>query len=108
VCRVSRERTSVRSIASPRSATRHGGVRVGFLALAFAAVLPVSAHAQTYYVDNQSPNASPAGPGTEANPYSTIASALAARKGPGITVVVKPGLYREDVAIPASGVEGNP
>ncbi|HKQ56861.1 MAG TPA: right-handed parallel beta-helix repeat-containing protein [Candidatus Eisenbacteria bacterium] len=98
----------MRSTAPPHSAARRGGVRVGFLALVLAAVLSVDAHAQTYYVDNQSPNASPTGPGTEANPYSTIASALAARKGPGITVVVKPGLYREDVAIPASGVDGNP
>jgi parallel beta-helix repeat protein len=77
------------------------------LAIVFA-VLSADAYAQTYYVDNQSPNASTAGPGTEDQPYSTIASAVAARKGPGITVVVKPGLYREDVAIPASGAAGSP
>ena len=71
--------------------------------------MPVSTtEAATYLVDNQSPNGSPTGPGTEAQPYSSIAAAVAARKGPGVTIVVRPGLYREQITVPASGAEGAP
>ena len=101
----------MRSIRTIEPATR-GRVRVGVLAGALSLVLAVwlsaTTMAATYYVDNQSPNASPAGPGTEAWPYSTISSAVAARKGPGVTILVKPGVYREEISIPASGAQGDP
>ncbi len=81
-------------------------------ALLLAAVALVAsgarASAQTYYVDNQSPAASDTGPGTELEPYRTILGAVTARKGPGITIVVKPGTYREQVSVPASGAAGQP
>ncbi len=78
------------------------------LALACASLSAEPASAATYYVDANSPTCSSAGPGTPANPYCTITAAVAARKGPGITIVVKPGTYREQVSIPASGAAGNP
>jgi parallel beta-helix repeat protein len=58
---------------------------------------------QVYVVDNQHPAASPAGPGTAAQPYSTIMSALLAHPDSGTQVVVRPGVYRERVTFPASG-----
>jgi parallel beta-helix repeat protein len=64
--------------------------------------------AQTFYVDNQSLAASDANPGTELQPYLTILAAVTANKGPGITIVVKPGVYREQISVPASGAAGLP
>jgi hypothetical protein len=48
------------------------------------------------------------GPGTEAQPYCSIGAAMAAHKGPGITIVVKPGVYREQLTVGASGAAGSP
>ena len=70
--------------------------------------LATAAQAGTWYVDNTSPGASTSGPGTEAQPYSTIGSALSARAAAGTTLLVKPGVYREQVTIPASGSNGLP
>src|SRR5262249_22250589 len=67
-----------------------------------------AARAQTFFVDARNGACSSAGPGTEAQPYCTISAALAAHKGPGITIVVKPGVYREQVTVPASGAAGLP
>jgi parallel beta-helix repeat protein len=74
-----------------------------FLALA----APAMAHAATYYVDNGSGSCSPSGPGTEAQPYCTISAAVAAHNGPGVTILVKPGLYREQVNVNASGTSSS-
>ncbi len=68
----------------------------------------VSAGAATYYVDNQSANCSNVGAGTEAQPYCTISAAVAVHNGPGTTIIVKPGVYREQVTVPASGAAGLP
>jgi hypothetical protein len=78
------------------------------LAVALALGRAGSAGAATYYVDNQSPAASSTGPGTEAQPYSTITAAIAAHRGAGITILVKPGIYREQVQITASGTSDAP
>jgi pectin methylesterase-like acyl-CoA thioesterase len=78
---------------------------VTFMVLALALGLVATACAATYYVDNQHWAASPTGPGTEAQPYSTISSAVAAHKGPGVTILVKPGTYRETVTIPLPGAD---
>ena len=67
-----------------------------------------TSHAATYYVDNSSPSCSDTGPGTESQPYCTIGAAAAAHKGAGITILVKPGVYREQVTVPASGAPGDP
>jgi parallel beta-helix repeat protein len=77
------------------------------LALALGAALTSTTHAQTYYVDNQSGTCSDAGPGTESAPYCTINAAMAAHRGPGITILVKPGIYREQVTISAAGASAS-
>ncbi len=84
---------------------------VVFAALAIAALLimPSAIHAQTtVYVDNQSATCSPTGPGTELSPFCSITAAAAAFKGAGITIIVKPGIYREQVTVPAAGASGSP
>ena len=86
--------------------------RVSFsVALASIALLASSLTAfaaGTFYVDNSSGSCSDSGPGTEAQPYCTISAAIAANKGPGTTILVKPGTYREMVTLNASGAAGNP
>jgi parallel beta-helix repeat protein len=62
----------------------------------------------TYYVDRSSANCSNSGAGTEAQPYCTITAALNAVGVGGNTILVKPGVYREQVSIPASGASGSP
>jgi parallel beta-helix repeat protein len=69
---------------------------------------PAAASAQVYYVDQASASCSAAGPGTEAQPYCTITSALLAHGGPGVTIRVKPGTYREQVTVNVSGASGSP
>src|SRR4029079_6902892 len=91
-------------IVSP--ATRGRAIRAAFCLAVFVA--PASASAQIYYVDQASASCSPTGPGTEAQPYCTITSALNAHNGPGITIRVKPGTYREQVTVLASGASGSP
>jgi len=86
---------------------RHAGVVTPALLLLLG-ILPVSAVAQTYYVDAQCPTCSASGPGTEAEPYCTIMGAVSAHQGPGVVVVVKPGLYRELVTVSASGTSTSP
>jgi parallel beta-helix repeat protein len=76
--------------------------------VALVAMLGSAAHAQTYYVDALSSTCNNAGAGTEAQPYCTIGAAMAAHKGAGITIIVKPGVYREQVTVPASGISGSP
>lgn len=83
-------------------------VVVAALALALNAFAAVSAGAATYYVDNQSGTCSNTGAGTELQPYCTISAAVAAHNGAGTTIIVKPGIYREQVTIPASGASGMP
>lgn len=78
-------------------------VRTGAASLALAVGLAGVASSATFYVDNQSATCSNAGLGTEAQPYCTIGAALAAHQGPDVTIIVKPGIYREQVTVPASG-----
>jgi parallel beta-helix repeat protein len=61
-----------------------------------------------YYVDNQSLSASDSNPGTEALPYRTIMGAANSHSGPNTTILVKPGVYRETVTVPASGSASGP
>ncbi len=72
-----------------------------------ALAAPVHA-AGTYYVDAASSNCSSRAAGTQANPYCTIQAALNARAGAGTTILVKPGIYREQVTVSASGASGSP
>ena len=94
-------------------AVRRAGVHIPMLRTAASLVLmscitaPAWA-AGTFYVDRNNPNASDTGPGTEAIPYKTIQAACNARGGPGTTINVKTGTYREQVTIDDSGTAGNP
>ena len=64
---------------------------------------PPARASEIYYVDNSSASCSVNGPGTSDVPYCSISAAVAAHHGPGITILVRPGVYRETVRIPASG-----
>ena len=87
---------------------KHAVASFTLLTAVMLACLTTPSSAQTtIFVDNQSGTCSPAGPGTELSPYCTISAAAAAWKGPGITIVVKPGTYREQVTIPAGGIAGS-
>lgn len=100
------EFTSLCNAAGRRN--HRAGALASVFILALATMPARAANAETYYVDNQSPNGSLAGPGTEGQPYSTITAAVAARRGPGVTIVVKPGIYREQITIPESGTQEAP
>ena len=78
------------------------------LFLLAAAFVPAVALPATYYVDNQNPAASDAGPGTLSTPYRTISAAVTQHGGPGNTILVMPGTYREQVTVGASGASGSP
>src|SRR5207247_8117620 len=97
---------------SPNRGRRHSSPLGGcgfLLALVTAFGWPTVCLASgTFYVDGSSPSCSATGPGTEAQPYCTISAAVTARGGPGTTILVKPGTYREDVGIRTSGAAGSP
>ncbi len=64
--------------------------------------------AGTFYVDRANSSCSDSGPGTSTAPYCTISAALAARASSGTTINVRPGTYREQVTVSASGASGSP
>lgn len=80
-----------------------GGLGAMLLVLAATA-----ASAQTFYVDPSVATCSATAAGTEADPYCSITQAMAAHKGAGVTIIVKPGTYREQVSVGASGASGSP
>ncbi|HXS81394.1 MAG TPA: right-handed parallel beta-helix repeat-containing protein [Methylomirabilota bacterium] len=98
---------SSHALVALRGRLRHA-VRAVAPSAALLAVLGSAAHAQTFYVDALSGSCSNSGAGTEAQPYCTITAAVTAHKGAGITIMVKPGIYREQVTVPASGASGSP
>ena len=59
--------------------------------------------AQTFYVDGANPASSDSNPGSEAEPYRTIAGAMAAHYGSGVTILVKPAMYDEWINVVRSG-----
>ncbi len=71
-------------------------------ALVFAAP---DAMAATYYVDAAHANATDIGTGAggSSTPYKTIQAAVTARAIGGNTIIVKPSIYRESVALTVSG-----
>jgi parallel beta-helix repeat protein len=78
---------------------------LGALLLALAAT---SAMAQTYYVDPSIATCSATATGTATDPYCTIGQAMNAHRGAGVTIIVKPGIYREQVTVPSTGASGAP
>lgn len=85
------------------AAYRLRGIVVTLLALALVG----PARAATYYVDRQAPNASDGNPGTEQSPWQTIGKAADSLQ-PGDVLLVKPGVYREQVVVRVSGTEERP
>jgi hypothetical protein len=83
-------------------------VRAAIPSVVLLAALGTASSAQTFFVDASNGACSNLGPGTEAQPYCSIGAAMAAHKGPGITIVVKPGVYREQLTVGASGAAGSP
>ena len=68
----------------------------------------VPASAATYYVDNQNPVSTDSGTGTLAIPYRTISAAVAQRGTAGNTIIVRSGIYPEQVTLGASGTSTSP
>jgi phosphatidylglycerophosphate synthase len=105
-----------RSLAEGEAPMDRPTLRFGVLLLlastgaaGLAAVTPPAARAAgTFYVDGANPSCSNAGPGSPAVPYCTIGAALTAQAGPGTTIRVAGGTYREQVTVPQSGTAGNP
>ena len=93
------------ALAAARRRLR-SAVRAAAPSAALLALLGSAAHAQTYYVDAAANCATATG--AQATPYCTIASAMAAHNGPGITIIVNPGTYREQITVPSSGAAGSP
>ena len=83
-------------------------VRYAAPSIALLTLLGSTANAQTFYVDGANGTCSNTGAGTELQPYCTIAAAMAAHNGPGVTIIVKPGIYREQITVNASGAAGSP
>ncbi|HKQ56942.1 MAG TPA: right-handed parallel beta-helix repeat-containing protein [Candidatus Eisenbacteria bacterium] len=73
------------------------------IVLALAIATCGTALAGTYYVDMNSSACSNTGPGTQGLPYCSISAAIAAHHTPGTIIRVMPGVYREQVTVPASG-----
>lgn len=90
---------------------RYAAVLIGLMLIGCAGVHSVNsdrnAGGRTYVVAQRHRQASDAGPGTERQPFKTISKA-AALAGPGDTVLIHAGLYREWVAPPRGGEEGRP
>lgn len=69
------------------------------LAIAVLLRLGTAAHAAVYYVAAESPAASDENPGTQQEPLETIGAAVK-KAQPGDTILVGPGVYREEVEWP--------
>jgi len=72
------------------------------IAAGLAAMLLAGCSGNVFVVDNQAPGASDANPGTEDWPLLTI-QAAADLAQPGDTILVRPGVYREEVIPPRGG-----
>src|SRR6516162_5369975 len=81
-----------------------------FLAASAAAWLfvgPGRASASDFYV-SASADSCTNPPGTLEQPYCSIVAALAAHHTPGTRIFVLPGVYHEQVTVPASGTASDP
>lgn len=68
------------------------------------ALLAVSAHAATYYVSSSDPTRTDSGPGSQSQPWATVAKVNASVFAPGDTVYFKcDDQWRERLAVPSSG-----
>ena len=70
---------------------------------------PTALAASVWWVDNSNPTlCSDIGPGTSATPLCTISAAAKKAVNAGDQVMVRPGTYREQVTVAASGTTGSP
>ena len=76
-------------------------------AVGLALVLGSALQAATYEVARQNPRADDTAPGTAEQPWKTLGQA-AAKVGPGDTVLIHSGTYRERVAVKVSGTAQAP
>jgi len=99
--REAREATNVlrRALAKSPAPWLVAAVALGALAAGSAA-----AQVDTVYVDIASASCAAAAAGTATEPFCSIADAIAARHAPGTLILVRPGIYREQVTVPASGL----
>ncbi|GAB3255550.1 hypothetical protein GCM10027425_15680 [Alteromonas gracilis] len=81
-------------------------ISLGIVSAALVAAPAVAAG--TWYVDGSSPTCAAAGPGTQEAPFCTVSAAVRLAVSPGDTVVVAPGIYREQVTIAGSGTADAP
>jgi len=86
-----------------QSGLRHAARAVS----AAAFLLSSGAMARELVVDCSNPAASDANAGDEASPLKSISAAVS-KAAPGDVISVKPGIYRENVALNKSGEEGKP
>jgi len=93
------------SLIAHRGVLRNAGLAL--FQVAVCGVFAGAAGAATFYVDNQNSAATDGGPGTLAQPYRTITAAVTQRGAPGNTIEVRPGVYREQVSVPVSGLQGS-
>jgi parallel beta-helix repeat protein len=70
-------------------------------------MINLSLHATIYEVAQRDPKASDDGPGTSEQPWKTLTKAVA-QAGPGDTVVIDGGVYREEVVATTSGTAQQP
>ena len=99
--------THAPGVAYRRIPSHGAAVCVALLAMTLAGAT-VALAAGTFYVDPSNPQASDSGPGTAAQPYRTISAAVTTRGGPGTTILVAPGTYREQITVGASGSSTSP
>jgi parallel beta-helix repeat protein len=83
-------------------------LRTVLVTAALAVAASIASAQTTVYVDRTNPAANDANIGTELQPYLTINGAMAANNGPNVTILVKPGVYRESMSVPNSGALGFP
>ncbi|MCM8803327.1 MAG: right-handed parallel beta-helix repeat-containing protein [Candidatus Omnitrophica bacterium] len=62
---------------------------------------------EIYYVDNKNPKASDSNPGTKEQPFLTISKGISILQ-PGDTLIIKEGIYREELRINKKGQDTKP
>jgi hypothetical protein len=104
------------SLSNPRARDSRGSSSVSKLTrlalllgtLGALGATPRSSFAATYYVDKSNASCSNSGAGSQAQPYCSISAAVSARSAAGNTIIVNPGVYREQVTVAGSGTAASP
>ena len=100
--------TGVRDDTQGHVRARHRARTWSWLvACGWCLIATVATMGHTYVVNAKSPNASDRNPGTRQAPFASISRAAKVATA-GDTVIVQPGVYREDVQLTHSGRPGAP